>query len=308
MSNSYKVISNHISIGNQLLFTPVLRALKHNRPDALITTDSRILMDLTPELFDEFDGSGREHLVLLPNVKLLSSMKFKGQRTLGFEYRIKGRFVTFLIDKPLRWDWSLHEVENNRKFLDVLDVSDQGFSLDLNPAFDFSKPGKLIGVHPGGRFDKLWPAEYFAAVCDVLIGMGYKVALFGGPEEMALTRLVRFLMKEEVFADYSGLTTLPGVISFIDTCDFFFTNDGGLMHIASALRKPVFAIFGPTDYVKNGPYNEPHWILAQDIDCRPCYHFATIECTNPDKFACLNNLGVEEVLDRLRKRIEEVGL
>lgn len=304
MSLRIKIFSNHISIGNQLLFTPFLRALRHDLPDTYITTNSPVMMELIPELFDEFDSKADNAIVVLPLYHVCLKAKLKGMKTHGFQYRIKGHFVNLFIDRSLKWDWSLHEVDNNRQFLNMFDITDKAFTLELKPSFKLSKPGNLIGVHPGGRFDKRWPIKYFAQVCDLLIERGHKVALFGGPEEKELTRKVRSQMKHEVYADYGGMSTLSGVIALLDTCDFVFANDGGLMHIASALQKPVTAIFGPTDFVKNGPYNSPHWIIVNEIECRPCYHFSIINCTNFHKFACLETLSVKQVFSKLEEAID----
>ena len=174
--------------------------------------------------------------------------------------------------------------------------------------YKFKKNIQLIGVHPGGRPDKRWPDEYFALICDTLIERGYKVALFGGQEEISLSKKVRLKMKNSVYIDYTGMTTLAGVISLIDTCDLFFCNDGGLMHIASALKKPVVAIFGPTDFVKNGPYNNPHWIITNEIPCRPCYHFAKIKCINDNYYECLKELSPTKVLSVLDEALRASNL
>lgn len=304
-----KIISDHISIGNQLLFTPFLRALKSQHPNSYITTNSKIMVQLTPELFDDFDGKSADTaIILIPNFFVALKNRFKYKKIIGFRYRIKGKFNGILLDTALKWDWSKHEVDNNRKFLPLFNLDDDNYNLTLKPLFHLPKPKKLIGVHPGGRIDKRWSADYFSKICDKLIASGYKVALFGGPEEIDLSKRVRKQMKNEVYADYTGMTTLPGVISFINTCDFFFCNDGGLMHIASALKKPVAAIFGPTDFVKNGPYNDPHWIITNEIPCRPCYHFATIKCTNKNYYECLNELKPEKVWNILEHALKKANL
>ncbi len=305
MGFNLTIISGHISMGNQLLFTPFLRALKNEHPDATITTNSQILMDLVPELIDEFNGKAKQAIIIIPNYKVSLKTKIQGIHTIGFRYRIKGRFVRLFLDTPLHWDWSLHEVENNKQFLKIFHISERAYDLHLNPSFQLPKPGNVIGVHPGGRFDKRWPADKFAQICDKLIEMGHRVALFGGPEEMILTKEVRSHMKHDVYVDYSGMTTLPGVISLINICNFFFTNDSGLMHIASALRIPTVAIFGPTDFIKNRPYNKPYWIITKGLKCSPCYHFRRIICTNKHSFACLDTLSVEEVFTILKEKINQ---
>jgi heptosyltransferase-2 len=51
----------------------------------------------------------------------------------------------------------------------------------------------------------------------------------------------------------SGMTTLGEAMGLVEQCQFFVTNDSGLMHVAAALNVPMVAIFGSTDPVATGP-------------------------------------------------------
>ena len=43
------------------------------------------------------------------------------------------------------------------------------------------------------------------------------------------------------------------------------------MHVAAALRKPVVALFGPTEPRRTGPYGALHQVLQQQsLPCVPC--------------------------------------
>lgn len=55
----------------------------------------------------------------------------------------------------------------------------------------------------------------------------------------------------------------------------FVTNDSGPMHIATALKVPIVAIFGPTDINETAPYTPTHTeqsiaLLHADLPCSPC--------------------------------------
>jgi heptosyltransferase II len=73
-------------------------------------------------------------------------------------------------------------------------------------------------------------------------------------------------------------------------------NDGGLVHLASALGVKTTAIFGPVDEAVYGPFIPPSGsvTLSQAVPCRPCYsRFHFPPC--PHSRACLEELPVERV-------------
>lgn len=55
-------------------------------------------------------------------------------------------------------------------------------------------------------------------------------------------------------------------------CNLFVSNDSGLMHIAAAMDVPVIAIFGSTDPVRVGPFGDNHTVVKLDLPCMPCSH------------------------------------
>ena len=76
---------------------------------------------------------------------------------------------------------------------------------------------------------------------------------------------------------------------------FVVTNDSGPMHIAAALNVPVFAIFGPTNPLRTGPYGKPHVVIRRGLECSPCYKK---KCKN---IQCMELIGVKEVADIVRQ-------
>lgn len=60
---------------------------------------------------------------------------------------------------------------------------------------------------------------------------------------------------------------------FIDVasaCRLFVTNDSGAMHVASALRVPTVAIYGPTDWIATAPSGPISRIVREPVECSPC--------------------------------------
>lgn len=138
-------------------------------------------------------------------------------------------------------------------------------------------------VHPGtGAFSlaRRWPVERFAAVARELRGRyGFDVAVVRGPapDEDALARQVA---SEASGASYGlpvvGPTpTLGALVALLGQARVFVGNDSGVMHLATAARVPVVAIFGPSNDRAWGPYPPTaprHAIVREQLACTPCTH------------------------------------
>jgi len=98
----------------------------------------------------------------------------------------------------------------------------------------------------------------------------------------------------------AGKTGLKDLIALIAGASFFVCNDTGPMHIAAALNIPVFAVFGPANPVRTGPYGTLHTVIQKRMDCVPCY--AKHPCSH---FRCMNDLSVEEVFKIIDKKISQ---
>jgi ADP-heptose:LPS heptosyltransferase len=86
-------------------------------------------------------------------------------------------------------------------------------------------------------------------------------------------------------------------VPVIQKAEFMVTNDTGPMHIAAACNVPVFAIFGPANPARTGPYGDIHTIIREDLECSPCY--AWKPC---DNWKCMENISVERVLGLINER------
>ncbi len=97
----------------------------------------------------------------------------------------------------------------------------------------------------------------------------------------------------------AGKTGLKELVALISRAEFFISNDTGPMHIAAALGIPVFAIFGPANPVRTGPYGPGHTIIRKDMSCSPCYRQKP--CSH---WRCMQDLSVTEVRDTILSNID----
>jgi len=99
----------------------------------------------------------------------------------------------------------------------------------------------------------------------------------------------------------AGKTGLKDLVALIANASFFICNDTGPMHIAAALDISVFAIFGPANPIRTGPYGSIHTVIQKNIDCAPCY--AKQPCSH---FKCMNELSVDDVFITIDKKIKQI--
>lgn len=62
------------------------------------------------------------------------------------------------------------------------------------------------------------------------------------------------LIDADLLIDLRGKSSLRALISLINQSSLVIANDSGPVHLASALLKPVLALFGPTQPQRYGPY------------------------------------------------------
>jgi lipopolysaccharide heptosyltransferase I len=96
----------------------------------------------------------------------------------------------------------------------------------------------------------------------------------------------------------AGKTSLKELVSLISRARFLVTNDTGPMHIAAALNVPVFAIFGPANPIRTGPYGTIHTVIQEQANCIPCYRRKP--CAH---WSCMKNISVERVRQKIYNNI-----
>lgn len=242
------------------------------------------------------------------------------KRRIGFNYKKRGRFLTDKIDIEGYQD--KHIVEYYLDILRFLDIEAQGIRLELVVSEQDKKGaqdlfGKLgidrddlvIGITPGAGASwgkdasfKHWPADKFAQLADKIISeFGAKVLILGDKQEMPIAgKMINAMRRKPI--DLTGKTSLKELCALISNLRFLITNDGGPLHIATALGVKSISIFGPVDDKVYGPYplSPEHIVIKKGLSCRPCYQkFRMAQCQRDRE--CLSSISVEEVFGGVRK-------
>ncbi|MDH4099972.1 MAG: putative lipopolysaccharide heptosyltransferase III [Nitrospirota bacterium] len=324
-------------IGDVLITTPFIRALKENLPhaeiSALVPAGTEAVLEGNPGLaqiipYEKSIGIGNDLRVIqrLRDNKYdvcfdLSDADrsawlgfFSGARyRFGFEgggvLRKKNLYTQAIPPPPLR----THQVDRNLYLAESIGMAVGDRSLSLCLSYEELEKGQAIlrsaglvsqqpyvVVHAAARtLFKSWPAERFTVIADRLHSAGYQVVLTGSEKDRAMVRPIADRMAKPAI-DLTGKTNLRQLASVIQGARLFVGNDSGPMHIASAVGTPVVALFGPTDWESWYPRGNNDTFFSKEIDCRPCGH--ANDCDRGEQ-SCMALITLEEVWEAVLQRL-----
>ena len=150
----------------------------------------------------------------------------------------------------------------------------------------------IIIIQPGARYwFKAWPHERFAELADRFANdYGCQVLIGGSREEESLAQRIHEAAKSRPIS-MAGLATLKQFAAIAKRAALFVGNDSGAMHIAAAVGTPMVALFGPSNPDEWGPRGDRVTVLYKGLDCRACFH-PTCE---RGELNCMKQLSVQEV-------------
>lgn len=138
-------------------------------------------------------------------------------------------------------------------------------------------PGQALLVFaPGAEFGgaKRWPAAHFGALAQTLVAAhpAMRIALLGSPKDQAAGAEVLDAAgaARASLINLAGATSLDEAIALLARADAVVANDSGLLHIASALNRPVVALYGPTDPDHAPPLADVAASISLRLACAPC--------------------------------------
>ena len=218
---------------------------------------------------------------------------------------------------------ALHCVEENVALLPLLGVDVAGAAIpnlhlyldgkecDEGAAFRRHTAGTrpLVGVHAGtsvfkGHAARRWPKERFAELVRRFPDAHF--LLFGTAEEEAANRYILDAAETSSQVSLVNDKTIRQAAAIIRACDFFISNDSGLMHVAAAVGTPVIALIGPTNPVYIRPWGVEHRVITAPTPCRHCFHYSPkpLHCTAKNQFECLTELSIDKVEETTKEFLE----
>ncbi|MBV8666361.1 MAG: lipopolysaccharide heptosyltransferase II [Burkholderiaceae bacterium] len=130
----------------------------------------------------------------------------------------------------------------------------------------------LIAFAPGAEFGsaKRWPAPHFAALANTLreTYADAQIVLLGSGKDKDVCDEV--VAAAPFVRNLAGVTSLAQALAVIAGADAMVSNDSGLLHVASALNRPVVALYGSTDPDHAPPFSDFSVSLSLRLECAPC--------------------------------------
>jgi lipopolysaccharide heptosyltransferase I len=159
--------------------------------------------------------------------------------------------------------------------------------------------GPYALVNPGAAWpNKRWPPDRFGATA---IGLrsrhGLRSVVLWGPGEEVLAREVA--AASDGAAVVAPATRLPDLVALARGAGLMLSGDTGPTHIAAAVGVPIVALFGPTNPLRNGPWN-PRDISISRYDACDCHYER--RCRRAEGW-CLGTIGVDEVARAVDERL-----
>ncbi len=324
-------------LGDVLLATPTLHALKAAYPEARVTVlvnrGTEAVLIANPDVDD---------MLVLDRGSIVEQCRFVAQirqrrfdtvvdltdgDRAAFLSRISGAPVRIGFNAEQRWtgrcyttvvksDPAAHRIERDLMSLTPLGIAatDQRPRLwltaqdalraeDLLQRLAVPSDRPFVVIQPGARYwFKAWPPERFAEVADRLADKyGCQVLVGGSPQETALAdAVVKHATRRLV--SFAGLSDVRALAALVKRSALFVGNDTGAMHLAAAVGTPVIGLFGPSNPVEWGPRGGPAEVLYKGLDCRVCFHPT---CRRGEQ-NCMKLITVDEVMAAAARQIRHV--
>ena len=330
-------------IGDLIVTTPAIRALKETFPQAEITfvlpTGMGLILEKNPNVkhvieldkkqltkkgINQLSKSLRSMqfdvgVLFYPGNKLISGLLKKskipirvGCSKTGFSEG-KGKYLTHKVRPTKEFK---HFVDENLDVVRLLNAETNNKSLELYTNAELKnffsrnsiKSGTfVIVVHPGPRNPThKWLNLRFSAVIDALIEKyDAKIILTGTKHDADDIQEIEDTTKHDVISAVSF--SLNEFFTIIKRANLVVSVDTGAMHVAAAFGSPVVALFGAGDPKVWRPYNEKVRVLFKPQVCTTCHRYHC-RFSGSNKQICMKMITVEDVLDacdQLVKPLEE---
>ncbi len=157
-------------------------------------------------------------------------------------------------------------------------------------------------IHPAAAFDtKQWATDRFARVAEELAARDLAVVVITEPAEAHIAQALRQNSKTPV----TTLTdlSLPEVTALNSQARLFVGNDSGIAHIATAVGAPSVVIFGSSNTAHWRPWAKaPAEVVLEEMECQPCHGYFCEKFEQPE---CIKRVPVERVVAAIDRVLRE---
>ncbi len=331
-------------IGDTVLITPLLKALKTGIPnaqvDALVNKGTHQVLADNPfmgnTLIFDYQRSKSSFGYSLKLMKYIRNKKYDtvidltnndraslftlvsgARRRIGYtsDHLLRRKFCyTDVIDSILG---KIHTVDHHLKPAQALGITvtdyhpsiavseERIFEIEkmlLSEGLERDEP--YVVIHPGARrWYKSWPPDRFARLGDrIFQEFGSRVIISGGEADLDVCSRIVEDMKHRGL-NLAGRVALSDLPALIKKAVCLVGNDSAAIHIATAVKTPAIALFGPTDWKAWYPRRAHDKVIAVGFPCRPCGH-SRADCHLGSDY-CMGHISEEDVWANVKKTIQK---
>jgi heptosyltransferase-2 len=325
------LVVNMNYMGDALLTTPAIAALRQAYPDARIDTvvgagAAAEVLENNPDLDTIIARTARgswarvaqtyrllrdgkyTDAVILPPLSAYAAAAWLARtpRRVGQGGRGMNRFLT-----ELRQTRATHMADamrdtmplppdpgrDGRRLVVTVDAESKAVSDALLAEAGVAPGGPVIAVNVGAtRPQKRWFAASFALALDGLADTPC-VLVGSGAEDSALAADVMRLVQHAKPVSLVGRTSVKTLAAVLQRCDLLLSADSGPMHLATAVGTPTLALFGSTDPAVTGPFDTRSEAIYKALPCAPCGNHPTCD----GRYDCLRAITPDEVARAARR-------
>ena len=319
------------SIGDIVLTTPVLRALKKQIPavelhfltkagfktvvannphiDRIFTIDSRI-----SEVLQELKSEQYDYIIDL----------HKNARTLALRIKLDKPVYTF---PKLNWQ-KLLLVKLKKNLLPKLHIVERYFMAveklgvvndNLPSEFYISEKDEVNLLEKFGlqtkSFVTIAIGAHFATkrmpltkLKEIIEKIQLPIVLVGGPMDISFADALLSMFPDQAIYSACGTYNLAQSASIVKQSKVLLTNDTGMMHIASCFQLPIVSVWGNTvPALGMFPYlpENPELFTIHEVkglNCRPCSKIGFQKCPK-GHFNCMNLQDSAAISKEIKTRV-----
>ncbi len=181
------------------------------------------------------------------------------------------------------FDPDYHVVKRNLEFAAHLGADTSEIKFVLKPSSKqvkekidkllecIDKTKKIIAISPATTWkNKHWYEPYWSEVIESLKDKA-NIIFTGMDSDNALINRILEQTTCTNSINLAGKTNLEELAELFRRCDIVISPDSGSAHIAWAVSKPaIITLFSATAEKRSAPFGDNCYVLAPELDCRPC--------------------------------------
>lgn len=323
-------------LGDAILTTPLVRALRQTFPDSLID----IL--LIPETFAVFENNPHITNIITYNkrksvkkwlsfISLILKVKHNNyDLAVSAQLSMRTSLIMWLSGVPNRLGFPRQKLKTMtidlpkglpvvKRYVKLMEaLTNEPFSYQTEIFWDeetektindltgrYLEESKLtVGIAPGSVWaTKRWLPEYYSELIRMLSENNIQSVLIGGKEDCELCEKITAESGVNPL-NVAGKLSMQGSAALIRRLKLIITNDSAPLHLANAVKTDVVAIFGPT-VRRFGffPFRKKDKVLEIGLNCRPCGKHGGNRC--PLKhFSCMKSITPDIVFKSILETLE----